>query len=126
QYPTCLLVMARDYARFYGVARGLSTVTLRGRGWAVGVMLQPGAGAAVAGGEVATLVETYRDLTQFTHLAPLVEQVRAQMAPDPQDPARHAAAIRQIETTLGAALPLDAEGTLLNTVVQVVESDPEL
>lgn len=126
QYPTCLLVIARDYARFYGVARGLSTVTLSGSGWAVGVMLQPGAGAAVAGGDVSALVDTHRDLTQFAHLAPLVEGVRTAMAPDPHDPGRHAAAIRQVETSLTAALPLSADGVLLNTVVQVAEADPEL
>lgn len=126
QYPTCLIVIAQDYARFYGVARGLSTVTLSGRGWGVGVMLQPGAGAAAAAGDVSALVDTYRDLTELEHLAPLVQTVRAQMTPDPGDPDRHAAAIGAIEAHLEPALPLSAEGALLNTVVQVVESDPAL
>ena len=126
QYPTCLIVIARDYARFYGVARGLSTVALSGRGWGVGLMLQPGAGAAVARGEVSGLVDTHRDLTDFPHLAPLVETVRDTMAPAPEDLQRHREAIGAIETHLEHALPLDPDGTLLNRVVQVVESDPEL
>ena len=33
-----LLVVTPDYARFYGVVSGLSTTTLVGEGWAVGVM----------------------------------------------------------------------------------------
>lgn len=126
QYPSCLIVIARDYARFYGVARGLSTVALDGRGWGVGVMLQPGAGAAVAEGEVSGLVDTHQDLTGVTHLAHLVESVRGTMSPDPDDPDRHRAAIREVEACLDRALPLGADGTLLNRVVQVVESDPEL
>lgn len=126
QYPTCLIVVARDYARFYGVARGLSTVTLSGRGWAVGVMLQPGAGEAVAGVEVSGLVDTLRDLATFDHLSPLVETVRGAMAPDPDDPQRHRAAITEVEATLERALPLSEDGRLLNTVVRLVESDPEL
>lgn len=28
QYPTCLIVASGTYARFYGMARGLSTVEL--------------------------------------------------------------------------------------------------
>src|SRR5881398_2474366 len=36
QYPVSLIVVAADYARFYGVVSGLSTTTLTGDGWAVG------------------------------------------------------------------------------------------
>ena len=42
QYPCALLVVASDYARFYGVVSGLSTTTLIGEGWAVGVRRRPG------------------------------------------------------------------------------------
>ena len=41
QYPVSLLVVSSTYARFYGVVSGLSTTTLTGRGWAVGVMGAP-------------------------------------------------------------------------------------
>ena len=126
QYPTCLLVIATDYARFYGVARGLSTVTLSGSGWAVGVMLQPGAGTAVAARDVSGLVDSAVDLSELEHLAPLVPRVRELMAGEPTAPFRHAEAIAEVDRCLEAALPLDAEGELLNRVVQVVESDPDL
>ena len=49
QYPVCLVVVAHDYARFYGVQSGLSRTTLVGTGWAAGVMLQPGAGRLLLG-----------------------------------------------------------------------------
>ena len=51
-YPCCQVVVGSDYARFYGVVRGLSRVTLAGRGWVVGIGLQPGAGWLVAGRSV--------------------------------------------------------------------------
>lgn len=35
QYPVCLIVVAADHARLYGVRTGLSTVALSGNGWAV-------------------------------------------------------------------------------------------
>ena len=43
QYPVALLVVAADYARFYGVVSGLSATTLTGTGWAVGLMCAPAA-----------------------------------------------------------------------------------
>ena len=38
QYPVCLVVVTEEYARFYGVVSGLSSTTLMGRGWAVGLI----------------------------------------------------------------------------------------
>ena len=38
QHPVCLIVVSDTYARFYGVTRGRSSVTLDGDGWAVGTM----------------------------------------------------------------------------------------
>ena len=48
QYPVALIVVSPEYARFYGVVSGLSTTTLAGTGWAVGVMCEPAAGVLVA------------------------------------------------------------------------------
>lgn len=124
QYPTCLIVVSGTYARFYGVARGLSTVELAESGWAVGVMLQPGAGQAAAGRAVGQLVDTYADLDEFPRLSPMVPRIRELMSPDPSDPRAHVAAIRQVESRLVPTI--SAEGALLNTVVEAVESDPDL
>ena len=50
QHPVCLVVVSNTYARFYGVARGRSSVTLEGDGWAVGTMLTPAAGDSCSAG----------------------------------------------------------------------------
>ena len=63
QYPVCLIVVAHDYARFYGVQSGLSRTTLAGSGWAAGVMLQPGAGRLLLGQDVSTVTDTHVDLS---------------------------------------------------------------
>ncbi|WP_324278258.1 DUF6597 domain-containing transcriptional factor [Blastococcus brunescens] len=62
QYPVSLLVVAADYARFYGVVSGLSTTTLTGEGWAVGVMCAPAAGALVAGGPMTAYTDRFVDV----------------------------------------------------------------
>src|SRR5690606_1043646 len=49
QYPVALLVISDDYARFYGVAQGLSETVLTGTGWACGAMLQPATGHLLSG-----------------------------------------------------------------------------
>ncbi len=127
QDPVCLVVISGDYARFYGVAPELSTTTLTGAGWAVGLVLAPAAGHAIAGA-VDALNDRYVDLEEVLGddgLA-LVDRVRSFMAPDPHDPAAHRAAMAACEDTLRRFLPLDADGELLNALVAGVESDREL
>ena len=62
QHPVCLIVVSNTYARFYGVARGRSSVTLEGDGWAVGTMFTPAAGRLVLGRSVADVTDTHVDL----------------------------------------------------------------
>ena len=103
----CASWWSDTYARFYGVARGRSSVTLEGDGWAVGTMLTPAAGRLVLGRSVATLTDRWIELEAVlppVH-ADLVDQVREAMKPDPGDPAAHAAAIELIEHWLGTHLP---------------------
>lgn len=127
QYPVCLIVIASDYARFYGVAPGVSETTLRGDGWAVGLMLQPAAGGLMTGRSVAELSGTYVDLAGIAGLGDsLIEDVRAAMRVDPRDPAAHAGARTLVETRLRAFGPVDEDGVLINQVVDAVESDPDL
>lgn len=78
QYPVSLLVVAADYARFYGVVSGLSTTTLTGDGWAVGVMCAPAAGALLAGGPMSAFTDRYVDVTDVLGTAGerLTAQVR--------------------------------------------------
>lgn len=131
QHPACLLVVADSYARLYGVTPGLSTTTLRGTGWAVGVMLRPAAGALLLGGPLAAwagrhapLVDALAATAPRTVLETCVAAVRATMTPGPTDPVRQHAATDLVGDLLRRWLPVDDEGLLVNAVVAAVEDDP--
>ncbi|MEP7765561.1 helix-turn-helix domain-containing protein [Sanguibacter sp. 25GB23B1] len=124
QYPVCLMVVTPEYARFYGVVSGLSTTTLTGEGWAVGLMLAPAAGYLVARAPVATYTDRFVDLAEVLGdgATPLVAQVRAAMHDAPASPAAHQEAMDAFGTTLRPFLPVDDEGLLVNRLVSFVES----
>jgi AraC-like DNA-binding protein len=128
QYPVTLLVVSGDYARFYGVVSGLSTTTLTGDGWAVGVMCAPAAGALVARGSVAPYTDRSVDLADVLGAdgERLTARVRAAMAPDPASTAAHRTAMAAFGDALRPLLPVDAEGELVNRVVAFVEGDREV
>ncbi len=125
QYPVCLIVVANSYARFIGPTTGLSTRTLSGHGWAFGVMLQPAAGALLLGASVSEITDSDLDLDQLTGLdgGDLIERVRSAVGDAPSEPARQVAAAAAGEDALAAALPVDAEGLLVNAVVEYVEDN---
>ncbi len=127
QYPVCLLVVARDYARVVGPTTGLATTELSGRGWAAGVMLQPAAGTLLLDGPV-TLTDSVRDLAEVTTLdgVTLTAAVREVMAPDPTDPQRQADAVHLLEAALRGLPPVDEEGHLVNAIVEYVEGEPSV
>ena len=128
QYPVCLLVVASDYARFYGVRTGLSATTLAGEGWAAGLMCAPAAGALLAGGPVAPYTDRHVDLAEVLGDAagPLVARVRGAMSADPHAEAAHRAAMAAYADALAPFLPVDTEGELVNEVVAFVEEDREV
>ncbi|UUZ58499.1 DUF6597 domain-containing transcriptional factor [Nocardioides sp. B-3] len=68
QHPVCLVVISNTYARFYGVTRGRSSVTLEGDGWAVGTMFTPAAGRLLLGRSVSEVTDTFIDLTEVDGL----------------------------------------------------------
>lgn len=125
--PVCLLVLSREYARFYGVAPELTATTLTGRGWAVALVLAPATGYLISGG-VDALDDGYVDLEQVLGAEGrvLAERVRSTMAPDPHDPAAHRSVTSACEDVLRRFLPVDADGELLNALVAAVEDDPGL
>ncbi len=125
QYPVALLVVAPDYARFYGVVTGLSATTLSGDGWAVGAMLTPAAGSLVAGGPMDAHTDRHVDMSTVLD-AGVAERVRAAMAPDPHAVEGHRAAMAAYAEALRPLLPVDAEGELVDRVVALVESRPDL
>lgn len=128
QYPVCLLVIANDYQRFYGVTSGLSETTLHGRGWAVGLMLQPAAGMLLAGRPVDQLTDSFVDLGTLDRLdgARLAAAVRERMDPDPADPDAQRCAASLVERALLPHREVDEEGLLVNRIVALVEDDPDL
>lgn len=128
QYPVSLVVVAGDYARFYGVVSGLSTTTLTGDGWAVGVMCAPAAGALIAGGPMSAYTDRHVDVADVLGPAGerLTDQVRAAVAPDPHSPDAHAEAMTAFGDALRPFLPVDDDGLLVNEVVAYVEGDRDV
>jgi AraC-like DNA-binding protein len=125
QYPVALVVVSADYARFYGVVSGLSTTTLTGSGWAVGVMCAPAAGALVAGGPMSRYTDRHVDVTEVLGAAGdlLTARVREAMDIDPSAPTAHSAAMAAFGDALRPFLPVDEDGVLVNDVVEFVEGD---
>jgi AraC-like DNA-binding protein len=130
QHPVCLVVVSDTYARFYGVSRGRSSVTLEGDGWAVGTMLSPAAGRLVLGRSVAEVTDTWVDLADLVaddrSGGAVVAGVRAAMDDDPHDPAAHLAALAHVESWLATHLPVDASGLLVNRLVSWLGEHPEV
>ncbi len=127
QYPSCLVVISDTYARFYGVVAGRSTVELLGRGWAVGIMLQPGAGVSTFGqSDLSHLADTYCDLVMVPSMEPAIARVRAAVTADPTSIDHHRQAIEGLEDRLDTLPGLTREAQQVSAVVAMVESDPDL
>jgi AraC-like DNA-binding protein len=128
QYPVSLVVVASDYARFYGVVSGLSTTTLSATGWAFGVMCAPAAGALIAGGPMSAFTDRHVDVAEVLGAEgeELTARVRAAMTVAPHAEGSHAAAMTAFGVALRPLLPVDDEGRLVNDVVAFVEGDREV
>ena len=128
RYPVCLVVVADDYARFYGVASGLSTKVLTGEGWAVGVMLTPATGALLTGGALAAFTDRMVDVEDVLGDAgaDAAERIREAMLPDPRSPEAHRTAMGIYDDIFRSYLPVDDEGRLVNRVVAFVEDNPDV
>lgn len=124
QYPVCLIVISAHYARFYGVTSSLSTTTLTGDGWAVGVTCAPAAGYLIAKASVATYTDRFVDVTDVLAAQGewLASRVRAAMAADPHCVDAHRAAMGAYGDALRCLIPIDQEGDLVNRLVRFVES----
>ncbi len=128
QFPVCLIVISNSYARFYGVARGASEVTLAGTGWAVGVLFRPAAGRVLLGRPVSGLVDAYLPLDELPSLdgAALTGRIRAAMADAPADAASHRAAIAAYERALAPFVPLDEQGRQINAIIDWLDAHPQV
>lgn len=106
----------------------MSETILTGSGWAVGMMLTPAAGSLLTGRPVHEFTDRHADLSEVcgpdgTRLA---DTVRATMAADPTDDAVQHAATGHYERWLRPLLPIDADGRLINRIVEYVETDPSV
>lgn len=128
QYPVCLMVISNTYARFYGVARGLSSVVLEGDGWAVGTMFTPAAGRLVLGRSVATVLDRHLELDAVLGVdaEPLVAAIHAAMSADPTAETSHRAAIAALEQRFARHLPVDHQGLVLNQMIAWLREHPEV
>jgi len=128
QHPVALLIITPAYARFYGVTSGLSSTTLEGDGFGVGVLFEPAAGALLTGGSMADWTDRHADLTDVLgdDGRQLAEEVLDLMAGDPAAEASHRAAIAAVTKALAPFLPVDDEGRLVNEVVRFVEERTEV
>ncbi|HYO85212.1 MAG TPA: helix-turn-helix domain-containing protein [Dermatophilaceae bacterium] len=124
-FPHPLVVVADSYARFYGVASGLSGVELSGSGWAFGTAFKPSSGVHLAGGSMLDLTDRWVDLSSLHSLdgAGIVERIRSAMTPDPHVQAAHQEGIAVLEQAF-AAIPADPEGQLVDAVCEWVETTP--
>ncbi len=128
QYPVSLLVIAPDYARFYGVATGLSQTVLTGKGWAAGVMCTAAAGSLIARGPMARFTDRHVDVSDVLGRSgeELTDRVRAAMSEDPQLPGAHRAVMDAFGDALRPLLPVDPEGELIERIVALVEGRTDL
>lgn len=128
QYPVSLLVIAADYARFYGVTTGLSHTVLTGNGWAAGVMCTPAAGTLIARESMAQYADRHTDVSDVLGRAgtELTDRVRAAMLDDPHHPGAHQAVISAFSTALRPLLPVDPEGELVDRIVALVQERSDL
>lgn len=128
QYPVSLLVIASDYARFYGVTTGLSHTVLAGNGWAAGVMCTPAAGSLIGRGSMARFTDRHVDVSDVLGRAgkELTDRVRAAMFDDPDLPEAHRAVMTAFSDALLPLLPVDPEGELADRVVALVEDRSDL
>jgi AraC-like DNA-binding protein len=128
QYPVSLIVVASDYARFYGVTTGLSRTVLAGNGWAAGVMCTPAAGSLIARGSMARFTDLHVDVSDVLGQAgiDLTTRVRAAMLDDPHLSSAHQAVRNAFSDVLRPLLPVDPEGELVDRVVALVEERPDV
>jgi len=118
RYPVALLVVANDYARFYGVGSGVSTTTLSGDGWAAGVLCAPATGHLLTGRSMADYTDRHVELDSV--VPGLTASVWAAYSDD------LASVVGVYEAALRSLLPVSEEGLLVNRIVDLVETSPDL
>jgi AraC-like DNA-binding protein len=92
-------------------------------------MLQPAAGHLISGRSVADFTDRYVDLGEVLgpdRASALVDHVRDAMDADPWATGSHTRAIAALERELRTVPPVDEEGHLVNRLVALVETRPDV
>lgn len=136
EYPGTNVVIEPAVAALYGPQRGLSTVDLRGRSWAVGVLLRPAAGTILTCRSMADIAGTVREVPKGGRLVPAVRAAMGGRDPVDVDDAQVDGAAGDGTAVDNAVVALildwlrqftiDDEGLLINAMVDDVESDDKL
>lgn len=120
EYPAVNIAVEPDLAGIYGPHKGMSTRVLRGRSWAVGILMRPAAGTLLTGGAMPDAVGRRLELP---HGEGLVGPLRDAMRASPGEADAQVPAL--VERWLGR-YSIDEEGLLVNAIAEAVESDPAL
>lgn len=132
EYPGTNVVVEPGAAALYGPRRGLSTRVLRGRSWAVGVLLRPAAGTVMTGRSMADIVGTAVPVPRAPDLVPGLRAVMGGTRGAGADRASSDGAADRDAAALGLVIAwlrefrVDEEGVLINAIVDAVESDAGL
>ncbi|WP_285114018.1 helix-turn-helix domain-containing protein [Leifsonia sp. fls2-241-R2A-40a] len=122
EYPTANLVVERRAAALHRAHRGMSSRVLEDRGWAFGVLLNPG----VARGWTGVTVRSLPWILPLERLvvpgtAAMREQVRERM-----EAGDDASAVEAFEAWLDGLPEPDDDARLVDRIVAAVEADREL
>lgn len=122
EYPTANLVVERDSALLYRANRGRSGRTLRGSGWAFGVLLRPGTARGWTGASLRTLAAEVplREL-RADGIGSALPAIRAAMAAGDD-----AGAVEAFEGGLSLLPSPGDDARLVDAIVATVEADREL
>jgi AraC-like DNA-binding protein len=121
-YPALNLVVEPSGVLISGPTTAASERVLRGRGWAVGVLLQP-AGTPALGYDASALLDSATPVEALR----LRDDVAAAMEADAAARERHGAAVAVVEAWLRERLgPVSEQGLLANRAAEIVESDAGL
>ena len=123
-YPTLNLVVDAGSVLVTGPTRRESKRVLSGRGWAVGVLLQPAATPAL-GYDAEELVDSGRLLDEPGLLADVAEVMSAAGAAEERHQGAVAVVTAWLRDRLGSTAPSE-HGLLANRAVELVEGDPTL
>lgn len=131
EYPGTNVVVEPAEDALYGPHRGLTSRTLSGRSWAVGVLLRPAAGTVMTGRVMADVAGYAVAVPRGEALVPAIREVmgdavagaRSSSARDVASP--DAEVVERVSRWL-RQFHVDDEGLLINAIVDEVEADPKL